>query len=120
MNKYRMYVDEVGNPDMGNAENPNHRFLSLTGIIISLNLVKDKLHPEFESLKTRYFNHHPDDPVIFHRKEMVNARPPFEKLRDPSFRSSFDSELLDIISSTDFTVITVVIDKLEHFRQYST
>jgi len=27
--KYRLYVDEVGNPDMGASEDPNHRYLSL-------------------------------------------------------------------------------------------
>ncbi len=119
MNKYRMYVDEVGNPDLGNADNPNHRFLSLTGIVISLATVKDQLHPSFEELKTRYFSHHPDDPIIFHRREMVNAKPPFEKLREPAIRTVFDDALLQLISSLDYTVITVVIDKYEHSLQYT-
>lgn len=115
-----MYVDEVGNPDMESAENPNHRFLSLTGVILSLKTVKEKLHPAFEALKARLFDHHPDDPVIFHRKEIVNAKPPFEKLRNPSNQTAFDTQLLNIIASTDFTAITVVIDKLEHKLQYTT
>ena len=51
MSKYRMYVDEVGNPDLESSHNPNHRFLSLTGAIISLEYVKDILHPEIEVLK---------------------------------------------------------------------
>lgn len=55
MIKYRMYVDEVGNPDLESSDNPNHRFLSLTGVIISLDAVKDVIHPEMESLKTKYF-----------------------------------------------------------------
>ena len=33
MNKYRMYIDEVGNPNLGSSDNPNHRFLSLTGVL---------------------------------------------------------------------------------------
>jgi hypothetical protein len=28
--KYRIYIDEVGNPDLDSSENPNHQFLSLT------------------------------------------------------------------------------------------
>ncbi|MEE8404332.1 MAG: DUF3800 domain-containing protein, partial [candidate division Zixibacteria bacterium] len=63
MNKYRMYVDEVGNPDMGSSDNPNHRFLSLTGVIIELNYVKDVFHPELEKLKTKHFEAHPDEPI---------------------------------------------------------
>jgi hypothetical protein len=37
--KYRMYVDEVGNPDLGSSGNPNHRYLSLTGVMIDLEYV---------------------------------------------------------------------------------
>ncbi len=33
MTKYRIYIDEVGNPDLGSSDDPNHRFLSLTGVI---------------------------------------------------------------------------------------
>lgn len=119
-NKFRMYVDEVGNPDMGNAENPNHRFLSLTGVILSLQNVELVLHPEFEKIKKKYFGHHPDDPVVFHRKELVNRKHPFEALRDINVRKSFDAELLRILEKVDYRVITVVIDKKEHCLRYKT
>jgi len=49
-----MYVDEVGNPDLGNSDNPNHRFLSLTGVIISLEYVKDVLYPEKVAIYGHY------------------------------------------------------------------
>jgi len=32
--KYRMYVDEVGNSDLGASLDPNHRYLSLTGVVL--------------------------------------------------------------------------------------
>lgn len=32
--KYRLYVDEVGNPDLESSDDPNHRFLSLTGVLL--------------------------------------------------------------------------------------
>jgi hypothetical protein len=54
MGKYRLYVDEVGNPDLGNSDNPNHRFLSLTGIILDLLHVQDRVHPEMEGLKKAF------------------------------------------------------------------
>lgn len=120
MSKYRMYVDEVGNPGLGkgSTSNPNERFLSLTGVILSLEEVKKQLYPEFEELKSRLFDSHPDDPVIFHRKEIMEAKPPFEVLRDQDIRTQFDEALLRIISDTDFTVITVVLDKQDHAKRY--
>ncbi len=68
--KYRLYIDEVGNPDLESSENPNHRFLSLTGVILDLSHVQNLVYPQMEALKAKYFLSHPDDPVIFHRKEM--------------------------------------------------
>src|SRR5437016_5157416 len=32
----RMYVDEVGNADLKASSDPNHRYLSLTGVVIDL------------------------------------------------------------------------------------
>lgn len=81
-----MYVDEVGNPDLARSENPLHRFLSLTGVIVDLNYVSRILHPQIEQLKSDYFDSHPDDPVIFHRKELLNAKRPFKVLRDSETR----------------------------------
>ena len=69
--KYRMYIDEVGNSDLESSDNPNHRFLSLTGVIISLDYVRDILFPEMERLKEKHFGSHPDDPIILHRKESI-------------------------------------------------
>ena len=117
--KYRIYVDEVGNPDLESSDNPNHRFLSLTGVIIGLDHVQCAVHPEMEALKTRYFDSHPDEPVIFHRKEMVNGRPPFRALKDAAVRRRFDAELLGHMAAWQYTVITVCLDKTRHKETYA-
>ncbi len=118
--KHRIYIDEVGNPDLESTDNPNHRFLSLTGVIIDLAHVEAVLHPQLEDLKSRYFGAHPDDPIIFHRKEMVNAKPPFEALKDPEVLRQFDGELLGLMRSWDYTVISVCLDKKRHKETYRT
>lgn len=118
--KYRMYIDEVGNPDLESSDNPNHRFLSLTGVILELGYVESVVHPQMEALKTQFFRSHPDEPVIFHRKEMVNAKPPFESLGTPRIQESFDRELLRLIDSWEYTVISVCIDKKKHKETYTT
>ena len=117
--KYRIYIDEVGNPDLESSDNPNHRFLSLTGVILELGYVQRTLYPEMEQLKAKYFHSHPDEPVIFHRKELLNARPPFEALRDPTVRRQFDQELLGLMQSWVYTVISVCLDKKKHKETYT-
>jgi len=117
--KYRIYIDEVGNPDLDSSENPNHQFLSLTGVIIELEYAAKTLHPQMEALKQRYFNVHPDEPIIFHRKEMVNYKPPFEALADNVVRESFDNDLLRLMKEWQYTVISVCLDKRKHKETYT-
>lgn len=114
-----MYVDEVGNADLRSSEDPNHRFLSLTGVVIELGHVESVVHPKMEALKSAYFGSHPDDPIILHRKELLNCRGPFVSLRDAAVRAAFDGELLELISAWDYTVISVCLDKKEHRRKYT-
>lgn len=116
--KYRMYVDEVGNSDLGASHDPNHRYLSLTGVILELEYVAQFVFPALENLKQRYFGSHPDDPVILHRKELVNKKPPFENLLVPATEAAFNQELLGLLTRLDYTVVTVIMDKLEHSERY--
>lgn len=118
MAKYRMYCDEVGNSDLGASEDPNHRYLSLTGVIVELDHVGDVLFPRIEELKKQFFRSHPDEPIILHRKELLNARHPFQVLHEPSVRAQFDVALLSLLRAADYRVITVAIDKLELRERY--
>ena len=113
-----MYIDEVGNPDLKSSENPLHRFLSLTGVMVDLGYASKTLFPQVEKLKFKYFNSHPDDPVIFHRKELVNAKHPFEALRNENVKNQFDNELLNYLNVWDYTAITVCLDKKAHKDTY--
>ncbi|MCK4573249.1 MAG: DUF3800 domain-containing protein, partial [candidate division Zixibacteria bacterium] len=118
--KHRLYIDEVGNHDLKSSSNPNERFLSLTGVSIKLDFVKSTLHPEMEKLKTDFFGSHPDEPVVLHRKELLKGKPPFQALRDDSIRSEFNRQLLSLLRSWEYTVITVCLDKKKHMETYST
>lgn len=118
MAKHRLYIDEVGNPGLGAGLTGNERYLSLTGVIVSLDHARVVVHPQIDDLKNRYFESHPDDPVILHRKDLVNQRRPFDALLDPDVKAAFDADLLGLIRNLDYTVITAVIDKLEHLNRY--
>jgi len=65
------------------------------------------------------FGSHPDDPVILHRKELVNRREPFVSPRDPAVNAAFDGELLGLMRSWDYTVISVCLDKKAHRQKYT-
>ncbi len=116
--KFRMYIDEVGNADLSSSGNPNQRFLCLAGVIMELNYVEQVAHKAIESLKRKYFRSHPDEPIILHRKELVNKKPPFESLRDAKIEESFNHELIRTLDKLDFRVVAVLIDKLEHKKRY--
>lgn len=116
--KYRIYIDEAGNSDLGSSDNPNHRFLNLSGVIIELDYVDNYVFPELEQLKGKFFRHHPDDPVILHRKELINRKPPFEALADDRVRMCFDTELLTLLENWEYSVISVCLDKKSHRETY--
>ena len=71
-------------------------------------------------LKARYFDYHPDEPIVFHRKEIVNALPPFKNLKNPDVRTKFDKELLKLLYSWQYIVISVCLDKKKHKEAYTT
>ena len=118
MSLYRIYVDEVGNHDLTHADDPNQRFLSLTGVILESDYAIRTLLPEMDQIKREFFQHDPDEPVIFHRKELVNKRSPFHPLLDPGTEQKFNTALLTALARWEYTVITVVIDKRAHRDQY--
>jgi hypothetical protein len=120
MSLYRVYIDEVGNHDMEHADDPNQRFLGLTGVIVESQEMLHIIRPEMEQLKARFFQTDPDEPVIFHRKEMVNRRWPFKTLLDPEIEKQFNATLLECLRRWNFQVVTVVIDKLTHRERYVT
>ncbi len=118
--KCRLYVDEVGNPDLGSSDKPDHRFLCLAGVIFDLKYVNNVLFPEIESIKKQFFCSHPDDPIILHRKELLYKKPPFSNLKDPKIETQFNNLLLKKLNNWEYTVISVLIDKKEHVERYAT
>ncbi len=119
MLKYRMYIDETGNSDLKSSENELHRYLGLTGVIVDLKESKNVLTPKLDNLKRKYFSIEYDEPIIFHRKEIINKKPPFDCLKKHEIEKSFNVDLLQLFEDIDFKVITIVIDKLEHLNRYS-
>ena len=71
-------------------------------------------------MKKKYFRHHPDEPVIFHRKDLIRGAAPFDTLKDEEIRQRFDNELLDLLKTWNYMIISVCLDKKKHKQQYTT
>jgi hypothetical protein len=139
---YRLYIDESGDHTYGKKElrdlrikfkdkaieipithypeleNEEKRYLGLTGCIIKTENYRTKIQPELEALKQKHFPHNPDDPVILHRKDIVNKRGHFWRLRDSESEKKFNEDLLFFLEKNEFIIITVVIDKKTHIERY--
>lgn len=118
MIKYRLYIDESGNSDLNSSDNPNHRYLAVTGVAMSLEYVAKKVSPELEKLKNSFFGSHPDEPVILHRKEMIFRKHPFDILTNPFTKEEFNKVLLELLNEWEYIVFSVVIDKKELKERY--
>lgn len=115
--RYRLYVDESGDHVYRDTAETAHRYLCLLGCWFR-NPDYLMFHEAIESLKSEYLPHHPDDPVILHREDMINARKAFKNLRDAGIREKFDDALLRIIGAAQFKVVAVVIDKQDLRRAH--
>lgn len=116
--RYRLYFDESGDHTYHVADDPAKRYLGLTGIIIEVEYYRTTFQPALEALKQKHFPHSPDEPIILHRKELLNRSGPFGRLREPGAVAAFNADLLNFFESQQYIVITVVIDKRSHVERY--
>jgi hypothetical protein len=110
---YRLYVDEVGTDCVDSLESDDSRFLSLTGIAMKVSAARDDLEPKLDWIKTNVFDHDPDEPLILHRRKIMQRKSHFGVLNDPAKSALFDKATLRLMKVCDYKVITAVIDKLE-------
>ncbi|MBG0810366.1 DUF3800 domain-containing protein [Methylosinus sp. H3A] len=102
---------------MNDLENDDHRYLSLTGVAMKTDVARDDLTPKFDWVKKAVFNQDPDEPIIFHRRKIVQRKAQFGVLNDPIKLDLFNRAMLKIYKQCDYAVITAIIDKLEASRR---
>ena len=84
--KCRLYVDEVGNPDLGSSNKDDHRFLCLAGVVFDLNYV--------ERYSTwRYDPYHYCQEVLIERYRL------FLDIED---KLTFGDEIIKLLEETKF------------------
>ena len=115
--RYRLYLDESGDHVFNYLEQPSHRYLCLLGCWFS-NADYLVFHDRLEAFKKAHVPHHPDDPPVLHREDIINRRGHFTHLQDPAKAQAFDDALLVLLNEAEFRVVGVVIDKLELRQKY--
>lgn len=109
---FRLYLDEVGTDDLSCLEIDNHRYLSLTGLAVNLSHVDSFLNPGIREIKNAVFEVDPDEAIHLHRSDIVRRRKVFGQLNENTKRAKFDQMISDLMHDAEYTVITVLIDKL--------
>ena len=113
--RYRLYIDESGDHTFNLAESDNHRYLGLLGIWFDIEEPYRRFAQTLASLKVEIFGSHPDDqPPCLHRKDIVERRKIFGRLRDPELNQRFEGGLKRVVQEARFHLACVVIDKASH------
>jgi hypothetical protein len=113
---FRLYVDEVGNDDMSHADNEQIRYLSLSGVAMDQDYARDRATPALNALKA-ILRHDPDQTAILHRKDIMNKRGIFKCLANQQICDTFDASMVKFFTETDYTLITILIDKQRMLKQ---
>lgn len=119
--KYRLYIDEVGSPDISKkgSDKLENIYFGLCGIIMSES-EQEKLRNHFYDLKNIVVK---DKDLIqkvsIHRKDILDKRSHFAVLQDKEIQDIFNKKLLEIFIEIDFDIIFCAIDKHDHNATYS-
>jgi hypothetical protein len=112
----RLHIDEVGHHDMKTSDDPNQRYLGLTGVIMDVEYADGEFTAKLNELKQEIFGR---SDFVLHRREILNRFPePFSVLNDLEVHAKFDDALLSLVDLASYSAITAHIDKKEHRDRY--
>ena len=109
---YRLYLDEVGTDTMRRVHLDGYRYLSLTGVVMTIAHARDYLEPTLNLIKAEVFGQDPDSPICFHRTDITQCKGPFEMLKHQNIRDDFDLRILRLMQDCECKVITILADKV--------
>lgn len=103
---YIVYVDESGDHSLESI-NPEYPLFVLSFCIFRKDVYAEAMTPAVRKLKFATFGH---DMIVLHEIDICKKKGAFAKLgKEP--REAFLNALTDIIETTDFKLVAVVIDK---------
>jgi len=117
--RYRFYVDESGDHGYSNLDDDlGGRYLALTGLMIESEVYRTQFHPTLNQLKQDHIPHDPDNPVILHRRDIIDRTGPFKVLQDATRREKFNDAIIEFAGKRLYRMIAVVLDKKSHLDKY--
>lgn len=116
--EYRLFIDERGNHHMSPKGLEGNRYLTLLGVVVSLDWYHANLHPALLAFKRHHFSSDVDQPVILHHEEVIGRRGVFEVLKDPGRSLAFNCGLIEFYRQQKFGLIAVTVDKIAHKHRY--
>lgn len=117
MSLYRLYVDESGTHSYSISQQADKRYLALTGVAIRQDIIETALQPGMRKLKA-LVSPDPDEKFTLHREEIIQRSGPYAKLADPAMEARWNQTIFSLVDGIDFTLFTVVIDKIAHKTKY--
>lgn len=106
--KFVVYVDESGDHGMQNIDGGFPVFVLAFCVFNKLHYTH-KVVPAIEDLKFRHFGH---DLIVLHENEIRRQKGDFKKFNSPELRSAFMSDITDVIESSNFILISCIVDKV--------
>lgn len=91
----------------------------MLGVIVEGETYRTSFCPALDKLKQDHFPHCPDRPVILHRRDLVDKRWPFSRLKNPDNEQRFNTDLIGFLDSQEYGLINVTIDKKRHKEKYA-
>jgi len=113
---FRVFIDEVGHHDLKSSDDPNERYLGLTGVIMRLAYESGEFARALSDLKQQVFGR---TEIVLHRRHILLGIQPFDALQNREVKERFGRLLLELLTTASYRVFTVVIDKQEHKRKYA-
>jgi hypothetical protein len=111
--KYYVFIDESGDHGLKNIDK-NFPVFVLCGIVFS-EYQFIKFNTKMDKLKMDLWN---SKQVIFHSRDIRKCEKEFQILFDLKKKEYFYNEINSIIESSDFTVISSVINKDDYIKKY--
>ena len=107
---YIIFVDESGDHSL-ECIDVGYPVFVLDFCIFRKDFYTKNLVPSLHAFKFKHFGH---DTVILHEQDIRKQKFPFVFLKNREKRNTFMSELSDLISQAEFTIIATVIDKQKY------
>jgi hypothetical protein len=113
LSQFLAFFDECGDHSLEKIDRDFPLFL-LALVVVEKSIYRDRVLPEFNRFKLRYFNH---EGINLHSREIRLATGPFSLLLNPTVRPRFMDELSEVMEKLPFTLFISAIRKQAYLAE---